>query len=89
MCFAESIEKFSRLTLEDPNIVIIRVHGGSYSMWSTTFLEITNQYVYVFWSAEGLWKAEDNVQILYPWALRPKIILTFQNETFTYFHATS
>jgi len=27
--------------------------------------EITNEYV--FWSAEGLWKAEENVQILYPW----------------------
>jgi len=28
-------------------------------------LEITN--VYVFCSAEGLWKAEENVQIAYPW----------------------
>jgi len=30
-------------------------------------LEITNHYVYVFCSAEGLWKAEENVQILYSW----------------------
>ena len=30
-------------------------------------LEITNQYVNVFCSAEGLWKAEEHVQILYPW----------------------
>jgi len=30
-------------------------------------LEITNQYVYVFSSAEGLWKAEENIEFLYPW----------------------
>jgi len=29
-------------------------------------LEITNQYVYAFCSAEGFWKAEGTVQILYP-----------------------
>jgi len=51
-------------------------------------LEITNQYVHVFCSAEGLWKAEKNIQILYPWGSDdPKL---FKPSKMRHcFHATS
>ena len=52
-------------------------------------LENTNQYAYVFCSAEGLWKAEEKYKSYILGVNRLQIILTFQNETLACFHTTS
>jgi len=68
--------------------VIIRGHGGSYSMWSSNF--VRNYYrrmCFVLQKASGKHREMYKSYIL--GVHRHHIILTFKTETLTCFHATS